>query len=171
MGIQNVNEYVITPHASERIKQRFGQTIETMRPWVNRLLTQAVFEKREETGRERYRYRDIAIIVDIKQKQVITMFPDPQDAIKLEKKPLNPELQTSVNKMVDDFLRFKRHETADAVYLMGTDIEKAISDFYVNSTEDNLDELKIVLNKIKDTLSKYDMFVSETKLLTGKAGK
>ena len=28
------------------------------------------------------------------------MFPDPQDAIKLEKKPLNPELQTSVNKMV-----------------------------------------------------------------------
>ncbi|WP_260449683.1 hypothetical protein [Ligilactobacillus murinus] len=26
MGIQNVNEYVITPHASERIKQRFGQT-------------------------------------------------------------------------------------------------------------------------------------------------
>ncbi len=54
---------------------------------------------------------------------------------------------------------------------MGTDIEKAISDFYVNSTEDNLDELKIVLNKIKDTLSKYDMFVSETKLLTGKAGR
>lgn len=45
MGIQNVNEYVITPHASDRIKQRFGQTIETMRPWVNRLLTQAVFEK------------------------------------------------------------------------------------------------------------------------------
>lgn len=70
--------------------------------------------------------------------------------------------------MVDDFLRFKRHETADAVYLMCTDIEKAISDFYVNSTEDNLDELKIVLNKIKDTLSKYDMFVMETKSLTGR---
>ena len=26
--------------------------------------------------------------------------------------------------MVDDFLKFKRHETADAVYLMGIDIEK-----------------------------------------------
>ncbi len=110
MGIQNVNEYVITPHASERIKQRFGQTIETMRPWVNRLLTQAVFEKREETGRERYRYRDIAIIVDIKQKQVITMFPAPQDVIESERKPLNPELQTEVLHMVDSFLKFKERE-------------------------------------------------------------
>ncbi|MBX9013325.1 hypothetical protein [Ligilactobacillus murinus] len=171
MGIPNPEEYTITPHATERIKQRFGQTKDTLSDWANRLLKECVFVKREESGRDRYRYQDIAIILDVKKRQVITMFPDPQDAIKLEKKPLNPELQTSVNKMVDDFLKFKRHETADAVYLMGTDIEKAISDFYVNSTEDNLDELKIVLNKIKDTLSKYDMFVSETKLLTGKAGR
>ncbi len=50
MGVTNPSDYTITPHASDRIKQRFGQTIETMRPWVNRLLTQAVFERREETG-------------------------------------------------------------------------------------------------------------------------
>lgn len=168
MGIPNPEEYTITLHATERIKQRFGQTKDTLGDWANRLLKECVFVKREENGRDRYRYQDIAIILDVKKRQVITMFPDPQDAIKLEKKPLNPELQTSVNKMVDDFLRFKRHETADAVYLMSADIEKAISDFYVNSTEDNLDELKIVLNKIKDTLSKYDMFVMETKSLTGR---
>jgi len=171
MGVTNPSDYTIVPHASEQIQKRFGQTLDTMRGWAERLLKLSEFVKHEENGRDWYRYQDIAIILDVKKRQVITMFPYPQDAIKLEKKPLNPELQTSVNKMVDDFLKFKRHETADAVYLMGTDIEKAISDFYVNSTEDNLDELKIVLNKIKDTLSKYDMFVSETKLLTGKAGR
>lgn len=168
MGVTNPSDYTITPHASDRIKQRFGQTIETMRPWVNRLLTQAVFERREETGRERYRYRDIAIIVDIKQKQVITMFPDPQDAIEAERKPINPELQTEVLDMVDKFLMKKRFVLAEALNSKKENIESAINDFYVDHSEDNLTDLREVLNDFRNELEKYDMFVAETKLITRK---
>jgi hypothetical protein len=168
MGVTNPSDYTITPHASDRIKQRFGQTIETMRPWVNRLLTQAVFERREETGRERYRYRDIAIIVDIKQKQVITMFPDPQDAIEAERKPINPELQTEVLDMVDKFLMKKRFVLAEALNSKKENIESAINDFHVDHSEDNLSDLREVLNDFRNELEKYDMFVAETKLITRK---
>ncbi|MBF0758206.1 hypothetical protein [Ligilactobacillus murinus] len=168
MGVTNPSDYTITPHASDRIKQRFGQTIETMRPWVNRLLTQAVFERREETGRERYRYRDIAIIVDIKQKQVITMFPDPQDAIEAERKPINPELQTEVLDMVDKFLMKKRFVLAEALNSKKENIESAINDFHVDHSEDNLTDLREVLNDFRNELEKYDMFVAETKLITRK---
>ncbi|WP_326516148.1 hypothetical protein [Ligilactobacillus murinus] len=168
MGVTNPSDYTITPHASDRIKQRFGQTIETMRPWVNRLLTQAVFERREETGRERYRYRDIAIIVDIKQKQVITMFPDPQDAIEAERKPINPELQTEVLDMVDKFLMKKRFVLAEALNSKKENIESAINDFHVDYSEDNLSDLREVLNDFRNELEKYDMFVAETKLITRK---
>lgn len=168
MGVTNPSDYTITPHASDRIKQRFGQTIETMHPWVNRLLTQAVFERREETGRERYRYRDIAIIVDIKQKQVITMFPDPQDAIEAERKPINPELQTEVLDMVDKFLMKKRFVLAEALNSKKENIESAINDFHVDHSEDNLTDLREVLNDFRNELEKYDMFVAETKLITRK---
>lgn len=67
MGIPNPEEYTITPHATERIKQRFGQTKDTLGDWANRLLKECVFVKREESGRDRYRYQDIAIILDVKK--------------------------------------------------------------------------------------------------------
>lgn len=168
MGIPNPEEYTITPHATERIKQRFGQTKDTLSDWANRLLKECVFVKREESGRDRYRYQDIAIILDVKKRQVITMFPDPQDAIKLEKKPLNPELQTEVLDMVDKFLMKKRFVLAEALNSKKENIESAINDFHVDHSEDNLTDLREVLNDFRNELEKYDMFVAETKLITRK---
>ena len=43
-----------------------GQTKDTLSDWANRLLKECVFVKREESGRDRYRYQDIAIILDVK---------------------------------------------------------------------------------------------------------
>lgn len=168
MGVTNASDYTITPHASEQIKKRFGQTLDTMRGWVERLLKLSEFVKHEENGRDRYRYQDIAIILDAKKRQVITMFPDPQDAIKLDKKPLNPELQTSVNEMIAKFLENKRQEVAENVHSKVSDIEQTANDFRINSSEDNLIELRSVLRMIDDELAKYDMFVAETKMITGK---
>ena len=37
MGIPNPEEYTITPHATERIKQRFGQTKDTLSDWANQI--------------------------------------------------------------------------------------------------------------------------------------
>ncbi|KRL84017.1 hypothetical protein [Ligilactobacillus apodemi] len=168
MGVTNASDYTITPHASERIKQRFGQTLDSMRDWTERLLNLCEFVKHEDNGRDHYRYRDIGIILDLKKKQVITMFPEPQDVIKLDKKSLNPELQTSVNEMIAEFLEKKRRETAESVHSKVFDIEQAAADFYINSSENNLIELRSVLRVVDDELAKYDMFVAETKLVTRK---
>ena len=55
MGIPNPEEYTITPHATERIKQRFGQTKDTLSDWANRLLKECVFVKRQHCGINLYR--------------------------------------------------------------------------------------------------------------------
>lgn len=168
MGILNPSDYTITPHASEQIRKRFGQTLDTMRKWTERLLNLCEFVRHEESGRERYRYQDIAIILDTKKKQVITMFPDPQDAIKLERQNLNPELQISLNEMVDDFLEKKRQKLANTVSSKMPNIDKAVNDFNITCSEDNLSELRSVLSDINDDLEKYDMFVAETRIITRK---
>lgn len=168
MGVTNASDYTITPHASEQIKKRFGQTLDTMRGWAERLLKLSEFVKHEENGRDWYRYQDIAIILDVKKRQVITMFPYPQDAIKLEKKSLNPELQTEVLDMVDKFLMKKRFVLAEALNSKKENIESAINDFHVDHSEDNLTDLREMLNDFRNELEKYDMFVAETKMITGK---
>ena len=51
MGIPNPEEYTITPHATERIKQRFGQTKDTLSDWANRL-----YRRKYDVARALYRY-------------------------------------------------------------------------------------------------------------------
>ena len=70
--------------------------------------------------------------------------------------------------MVDKFLMKKRGTLAEALNSKKENIESAINGFHVDHSEDNLTDLREVLNDFRNELEKYDMFVAETKLITRK---
>ena len=74
MGVKNYPLYKITDHARVRIQNRFNITKNDMEAWTSRLLSQAVFVSSQDHFREKYRLNDIVVIIDTRQKVVVTVY-------------------------------------------------------------------------------------------------
>lgn len=69
MGVKNYQQYTVTSHAKERVLSRFNITNKEFDDWMTRLLSQSTYVETQDNNRTKYRYNDIVLIVDSKQKK------------------------------------------------------------------------------------------------------
>lgn len=124
MSIPNYKDYMINSHSKARMLTRFGISAKHVDSWLSHLMQEAKYDSKQKgNGRVRYRWEDIVIVVDPRQREVITVFSEDKDQIPVAelKRQVTPELKTELDKCLDGFIRRKRQHVATKV------IEKGVS--------------------------------------------
>ena len=116
MGVKNYPLYKITDHARVRIQYRFNITKNDMEAWTSRLLSQAVFVSSQDHFREKYRLNDIVVIIDTRQKVVVTVYSENEHDDNGFKVTTNPEVKTAINEALDLLVKQKKVKTAGKIY-------------------------------------------------------
>ncbi|WP_323058327.1 hypothetical protein [Limosilactobacillus reuteri] len=112
MGVKNYQQYTVTSHAKERVLSRFNITNKEFDDWMTRLLSQSTYVETQDNNRTKYRYNDIVLIVDSKQKSVVTVYSlNAHDDIAIHEKT-NPEVKATINKALDEFIDQKKRRVA-----------------------------------------------------------
>lgn len=116
VGVNNYQQYKVTTHAKDRILTRFNITNKEFDEWVARLLSQCTYVETQENNRVKYRYHDIVLIVDPKQKSVITVYSiNAHDDISVHEHT-NPEIKSVINKALTDFVAQKKRNSAIGIH-------------------------------------------------------
>lgn len=112
MAIKNYQEYTITSHAQERVLTRFNITKSEIDKWMARLMSQCTYVEAENDRQFKYRKNDIVLIVDVKQKAVVTVYSINEHDDNPVKSHTNPEVQTVIKEAINRFVDTKRVNTA-----------------------------------------------------------
>lgn len=157
MGVKNYALYKVTEHAKERIQSRFNITKSELDTWLTRLLSQSVYVETQENHREKYRLNDVVLIVDTKQRVVVTVYSDNEhDDINIGN-PINPEVKSAINNALRLMIKQRRVKTANkalkSIEKMNAACQKMNSP-YANYrfTDHAWDELVKAFTEAKQTL-------------------
>lgn len=108
MAIPNYSKYSITKHCKDRLKERFNVIDSEVEHWVQRFMTQAVYVSSERDNRQKWRKYDIVMVIDTKQKSIITVYGKSKNEDSVGGKPLNPELATKIKEVLNDYTSKKK---------------------------------------------------------------
>lgn len=111
MGLKNFPLYKITDHARVRIQNRFNITKNEMEGWTSRLLSQAVYVSSQDHNREKYRLNDIVVIVDTRQKMVVTVYSENEHDDNSVHSHTNPEVKSVINQALKTMVKQKKVKT------------------------------------------------------------
>lgn len=115
MGVKNYQQFTVTSHAKERVLSRFNITNKEFDEWMTRLLSQSTYVETQENNRVKYRFNDIVVIIDSKQKSVVTVYSlNAHDDITVCKKT-NPEVKTAINEALTEFISQKKRRVAISI--------------------------------------------------------
>lgn len=112
MGVKNYTLYKVTEHARVRIQERFNITKNEMDTWLNRLLSNSTFVKKQGVNREKYRLNDIVLVVDTKQRVVVTVYSENEHDDNEIKTHTNPEVKSAINDALRLMIKQKKVKTA-----------------------------------------------------------
>ena len=113
MGVKNYALYKVTEHAKERIQSRFNITKREIDTWLTRLLSQSVYVETQENHREKYRLNDVVLIIDTKQRVVVTVYSENEhDDINISN-PTNPEVKSAINNALRLMIKQRKVKTAN----------------------------------------------------------
>lgn len=113
MGVKNYALYKVTEHAKERIQSRFNITKSELDTWTTRLLSQSTYVETQENHREKYRLNDVVLIVDTKQRVVVTVYSENEhDDINISN-PTNPEVKSAINDALRIMIKQRKVKTAN----------------------------------------------------------
>ena len=157
MGVKNYALYKITEHAKERIQSRFNITNSELDTWTTRLLSQSTYIETQENHREKYRLNDVVLIVDTKQRVIVTVYSENEhDDINISN-PTNPEVKSAINNALRLMIKQRKVKTANkalkSIEKMNTACQKMNSP-YANYrfTDHAWDELVKAFTEAKQTL-------------------
>lgn len=157
MGVKNYALYKVTEHAKERIQSRFNITKREIDTWLTRLLSQSVYVETQENHREKYRLNDVVLIIDTKQRVVVTVYSENEhDDINISN-PTNPEVKSAINNALRLMIKQRKVKTANkslkSIEKMNTACQKMNSP-YANYrfTDHAWDELVKAFTEAKQTL-------------------
>lgn len=112
VGVKNYQQYTVTSHAKERVLNRFNITNKEFDDWMARLLSQSTYVETQDNNRVKYRYHDVVVIADPKQKSVVTVYSlNAHDDIAVHERT-NPEIKSAINKALTDFIDQKKRRVA-----------------------------------------------------------
>lgn len=111
MGVKNFPLYEITDHARVRIQNRFNITKNEMEGWTSRLLSQAIYVSSQDHNREKHRLNDIVVIVDTRQKMVVTVYSENEHDDNSVHSHTNPEVKSVINEALKTMVKQKKVKT------------------------------------------------------------
>lgn len=157
MGVKNYALYKVTEHAKERIQSRFNITKSELDTWLTRLLSQSIYVETQENHRKKYRLNDVVLIVDTKQRVVVTVYSENEhDDINVSN-PTNPEVKSAINNALRLMIKQRKVKTANkalkSIEKMNVACQKMNSP-YANYrfTDHAWDELVKAFTEAKQTL-------------------
>ena len=166
MGVKNYALYKVTDHAKERIQSRFNITKSELDTWLTRLLSQSVYVETQENHRGKYRLNDVVLIVDTKQRVVVTVYSENEhDDINISN-PTNPEVKSAINNALRLMIKQRKVKTANkalkSIEKMNTACQKMNSP-YANYrfTDRAWDELVKAFSEAKQTLESGMVVIKE----------
>lgn len=113
MGVKNYALYKITEHAKERIQSRFNITKGELDTWMTRLLSQSTYVETQDNHREKYRLNDVVLIIDTRQRVVVTAYSENEhDDINISN-PTNPEVKSAINNALRLMIKQRKVKTAN----------------------------------------------------------
>lgn len=115
MGVPNHIQYTVSAHAQDRALTRFNITKGEIGTWMSRLLSQAVYDETQGNNKVLYHWHSIYVVVDSKQKVVITLYTKNEDNVQVEKGTLNPEVQTMFNQAIESYASNKKIKIAKEI--------------------------------------------------------
>ena len=110
MAIPNYDKYEITSHAQEKLINRFNLAKSDGKPWIKRFMTQAQFQENQPDSRQKWRKADIVMIIDTKQKTIVTVFNKSADDEIVGSSPLNPELASGIKNYINEYVSKKKRK-------------------------------------------------------------
>lgn len=167
MAIVDYNKYQITKHAKERIKKRFGLLDSEIKSWTTRFLSNCKFVSKQDQNREKHKYGEIVAILDVVNKNVITVYYESSEGVGLEKAQRNPEVQTALNAAMNEFIKTKRKSLSKKMVEVDAPLREAMRKFKKSPNEDNYTELCITLNSLNEEIEKFNTIVGEAKVAMG----
>ncbi|WP_289759983.1 hypothetical protein [Lactobacillus taiwanensis] len=167
MAIVDYNKYQITKHAKERIKKRFGLLDSEIKSWTTRFLSNCKFVSKQDQNREKHKYGEIVAILDVVNKNVITVYHESSEGVGLEKAQRNPEVQTALNAAMNEFIKTKRKSLSKKMVEVDAPLREAMRKFKKSPNEDNYTELCITLNSLNEEIEKFNTIVGEAKVAMG----
>lgn len=163
MSVPDYKSYSIKDHAQQRVLTRFNIVGSELHSWMNRLLGQATFQHKDKDFKNRsvYRFNDIVIIVDTKQKEVVTVFSQDRDDTHAVSSDMSvvPEVKVAVNDAMNKFIVTKKKQLASKIMgntnLLADTVSK-MNNPYTNDryVEKNWDELVEHYKSIRDEYDK-----------------
>ena len=166
MGVKNYVMYKVTEHAKERIKNRFNITKNEFDVWMTRLLSQSTYVETQENHREKYRLNDVVLIVDTRQKVVVTVYSENEhDDINIYN-PTNPEVKSAINDALRLMIKQRKVKAANkalnSIERMDAACKKMTSPYTNYRFTDNAwKELIRAFNEAKETLESGLMVIKE----------
>lgn len=167
MAIVDYNKYQITKHAKERIKKRFGLLDSEIKSWTTRFLSNCKFVSKQDQNREKHKYGEIVAILDVVNKNVITVYHESSEGVGLQKAQRNPEVQTALNAAMNEFIKTKRKSLSKKMVEVDAPLREAMRKFKKSPNEDNYTELCITLNSLNEEIEKFNTIVGEAKVAMG----
>lgn len=166
MGVKNFPLYKITDHARVRIQNRFNITKNEMEGWTSRLLSQAVYVSSQDHNREKYRLNDIVVIVDTRQKMVVTVCSENEHDDNSVHSHTNPEVKSVINEALKTMVKQKKVKTAVKVH---DSLEKMVAANrrmvkpYTNYrfTDSAWDDLLSAFDEVKECIESSLMVIDE----------
>lgn len=108
MGVRDYQLYKVTNHARNRIRSRFNITNNELDAWMIHLFTQCTFVEDETDFRKKYRLKDVVLIIDTKQKHVVTVYSENEHDDNPLKDHTNPEVKSVINKALTDMIKKRK---------------------------------------------------------------
>lgn len=168
MGVKNFPLYKVTEHAKDRILTRFNITKTEFDGWMSRLLSQGEFVEKQPNNREKYRLHDIVFIIDVHQRQLITVYSENEHDDNGFKVSTNPEVKSAINEALDLLIKQKKVKTAGKIYmniLAMLDYCERMKSPHVNHRFADVawEQLINEFNEIKDILDGSSQVIEEAK--------
>lgn len=162
MGVPSFEQYTISDHAALRIKGRFAITENKVRGWALRVMQQSHYIARQEPNRVKYALGEIAIIVDEKDKILITVYPQFTCAERSNNTDINPEIKAEINKALKKYIH-NQEENANAV-LLGSMVTLQ-NKFQILNSGASLQEFEKALRKVNAKVDKINLKIENAEAL------
>lgn len=166
MAIPNYEKYAITRHAQEKLIDRFNLAKSDVTSWIKRFMTQAQFQETQPDNRQKWRKGDIVMIIDTKQKTIVTVFNKSADDEIVGSSPLNPELASGIKNYINEYVSKKKRrlglEVADSALKL-SEVSSKMKDQRTNFRYSDALYLKLMesFNEIENKVKKTNILIKE----------
>lgn len=174
MSVPDYRNYSMKEHAKQRLLTRFNLTKDMQASWMTRLLSQATFLRKDKdyNNRSLYRFNDIVIVLDTKQKEIVTIWSQDRDdshAIGTDVKVV-PEVKEALNDAMDSLIDGKKRFLATKIESHAMNLAETASKMTNPKTnsryiEKNWDILIEEYSFIRDEMDKAKIVIGEAQRL------